>query len=268
MAMPEPLISVAELKTLLGDVIVCDIRWRLTEPDAGRALFLEAHIPGAVFVDLDKDLSGSPGERGRHPLPSADSFRKSLGRLGIAPDSHVVVYDDVSGMVAARMWWMLRAIGHTDVQLLDGGFSAWIGEGGATSSGEESPEPRLYGGDVDFAGSVEIDQLDDRQLVDVRATERYRGETEPVDPRPGHIPGAISLPAGTLLSYGRLRPPDDLREALSHLDEPVMACGSGVNASFTALAYEVAFGSIPDVYPGSYSEWSRSNRPVQIGDQP
>lgn len=263
--MAYPLVGPEDLADIPESIGLFDVRWRLGDPAYGRTTYLEEHIPGAVFVDLDTDLSSPPGPRGRHPLPDPEVFLATLGRLGIDPDSDVVVYDDAAGTIAARMWWMLRSIGHHQVRLLDGGIKGWIEAGLPVESGNLVPEPTTYPGPIAFSGVATIDDLARRQLVDVRETERYRGEFEPVDPKPGHIPGAINLPTAGSLIGGRFADKDSLTNVYGGLDDPVFSCGSGVNACHSALAMVAAGFPMPDVYVGSYSEWSRSDRPVASG---
>lgn len=244
-------------------MIVCDIRWSLTDADHGVSAYEQGHIPGAVFVDLDRDLSGEPGP-GRHPLPDASHFVATLGRLGITPESEVVAYDDVQGKVAARLWWMLRSIGHRRARLLDGGLQAWVEEGRPLETGMNHPTPATYPGPVSFTGVAERDDLGNRTLVDLRAKERYAGLVEPVDPKAGHIPGAISLPAeGNLADDGRFLTALGLAGRYREVgSDAVMYCGSGVTACHGALAMVLAGRDMPDVYVGSFSEWSRLGLPV------
>ncbi len=244
-----------------------DVRWSLAEPDGGRDAYLAGHVPGAVFVDLDRDLAAPPSLDGRHPLPEPEEFAVTLGRLGLSPSDLAVVYDDAGGSVAARMWWMLRAIGHERVRVLDGGYQAWVESGLEVESGEVTPQPTRYPVPHGFAGAVTRDELAGRVLVDARAPERHRGETEPVDPKAGHIPGAVNRPyAGNLDASGRFLPPDALAARFEGLGErPVVYCGSGVNACHLALAMDVAGLGVPDVYVGSFSEWSRRDLPVETG---
>lgn len=265
--MSDHLIEPRALAEILGSTEVCDIRWRINDPGYGRRSYEAGHIPGAIRVDLDDDLSAPPGP-GRHPLPTPARFAATLGRLGLMPTSNVVVYDDVSGRVAARMWWMLRSIGHDSVRVLNGGFRAWEEAGLPVSIEDSAPQPAVYPTPDRFEGVVGIDDLDDRTVVDVREAERYQGLAEPVDPIPGHIPGAINLPSGLSLKDGVFKSIDELDAIYGQLDSPVMSCGSGVVACHSALAMAVAGRPIPDVYIGSYSEWSRSGRPVAAGDQP
>ena len=265
--MTQTLIDVDTLSTNLDRIHLFDIRWKLNDPDYGHQAYLGAHIPGAIFVDLDRDLSAPP-DRGRHPLPSPATFAGTLGRLGVRPGDAVVVYDDVSGTIAARMWWMLQAIGHSEVQLLDGGFGAWLEAGLPGSTHVEAPKPVTYPTPEAFTGVVEMDDLEDRTLLDVRARERYEGTIEPVDPLPGHIPGAINVPASEALESGTFKEPSRLAALYGQFDQPVVSCGSGVVACHTALAVAASGRPVPDLYVGSYSEWSRSGMPVSTGATP
>lgn len=262
-----PLIGSQDLVKLGDTVRVCDLRWDLTNPNQGRATYEAGHIPGAVFVDLDIDLAAPPGIDGRHPLPDPLDFVATLGRLGITPSTRVVVYDDTGGRIAARMWWMLRSIGHDEVQLLDGGYQAWVDGGGSVETGSVSVEAVDYGRPVAFTGVVSHSQIEGRQVVDARAPERYRGDHEPVDPKPGRIPGAINVPtAANLTDNGRFLEAHQLADVYTGLpDDVVVSCGSGVTACHDALAMVVAGRPMPDVYVGSYSEWSRRDLPVETG---
>jgi len=265
-----PLIPVEDLVESAANVCVCDLRWDLTNPDKGRASYESGHIPGAVFVDLDRDLAAPPGIQGRHPLPDVAEFAAVLGNLGIAPDTHVVVYDDDGGRIAARLWWMLRSIGHDQVRLLDGGYPAWVAAGKEVEVGAVTRVPAVYPVPGGFGGVVTYDRLDALTVIDAREGERYRGETEPVDPKAGHIPGAINIPtSANLADDGRWRSPSELAELYSGLGSgTVVSCGSGVTACHDALAMVVAGEDMPDVYVGSFSEWSRLDRPVAIGPLP
>ena len=263
-----PLISAAELADASGTVKLFDLRWSLTDPTHGINAYQSAHIPGAVFVDLDQDLTGE-GD-GRHPLPAIADFTVTLGRLGVGGDDHVIVYDDMKGTIAARMWWMLKSIGHNHVRVLDGGIQAWLGAGYPLATGVEHPALAVYPEVGDFTGVVTHADLADRLVIDVRAPERYRGEHEPVDPKAGHIPGAINLPTtGNLDSNGRFLPPGELAIRYDGVsDNPVLSCGSGVNACHAALAMELAGVGVPDIYVGSFSDWSTRDLPVHTGDKP
>lgn len=265
----QPLISAEELAASRLEFRICDLRWDLNDPDRGRQDYERGHIPGAVFVDLEEDLSGPPGTRGRHPLPEPAEFADTLGGLGISADTHVVVYDDVGGRIAARMWWMLRSIGHESVRVLDGGYQAWVAAGHDIGVATVTPEPTRYPAPLGFTGVLTHDQLDGRTIVDARAAERYRGETEPVDPKAGHIPGAVNLPTSANLDEdGRFLDPVRLASLYGDLSSPAVSCGSGVTACHDALAMVVAGYDMPEVYIGSFSEWSRLDRPVTIGPNP
>ncbi len=263
----EPLITVDELVAQRHRVHLCDLRWDLVDPAKGRTSYESGHIPGAVFVDLDRDLSGPPGVSGRHPLPDPSAFAGALGRLGIDPQTHVVAYDDVAGRIAARLWWMLRAIGHDQVQVLDGGFQAWVAGGHDVAVGNVTPVPASYPAPDEFSGVVGHHQLEGRMVVDARSPERYRGDVEPVDVKAGHIPGAVNIPTEANLDEGgRFRSSAQLAELYEALPaRPVVSCGSGVTACHDALAIVVAGREIPDVYVGSFSEWSRRDLPIATG---
>lgn len=264
-----PLISVDELATAVG-IHLCDLRWDLNDPEKGRASYETGHIPGAVFVDLDCDLAADAGVGGRHPLPGLAEFAATLGKLGIEPRTHVVVYDDNGGRIAARLWWMLRAIGHTRAQVLDGGYPAWIAAGHDAENGRVTPRPTRYPIPAGFGGVVTHDQLFGRTVVDAREGERYRGEVEPVDPKAGHIPGAVNIPTSRNLDDdGRFRDVSDLAELYAGLpDDVVVSCGSGVTACHDALAMVIAGRELPDIYVGSFSEWARLDLPVATGTAP
>lgn len=271
------LISASELAARLDDpdLRIADVRWYVGDTTRGRLEYDEAHIPGAVFVDLDRDLAAASGP-GRHPLPDPLSFADRMGRLGFGDRHLIVAYDEVSGMVAARLWWMLDRLGHHDVVVLDGGLAAWRKAGGELTRMVPTPIRTSLTLAATWSGTLDRDELiervDEIDLVDLRAAERYRGETEPVDPVPGHIPGARSRPGSTLLADdGRLLPPQELA---IRLEDPsrsgamtVMSCGSGVTACFGALAARIAGMEDPLVYPGSYSDWSRSGMPIAVGDE-
>jgi thiosulfate/3-mercaptopyruvate sulfurtransferase len=263
---------------------VCDVRWYL--PGSGRsgaAEYESAHLPGAVFVDLDRELAApDDGRAGRHPLPDPLHFRRAMRAHGISDDTHVVAYDDTGGAVAARLWWLLRASGHGRVSLLDGGIVAWKTEGRALSRSRPELEEGSFSRLLDDSRTVDLAAVQRHvrgggKLLDARAPERYRGETEPVDPRPGHIPGALNVPVGsTLTPERRLLDGAALREKLRKIvgdsRDVVASCGSGVTACHTLFALERS-GLVPfeqgRLYVGSYSEWSRRGAlPVTCGDAP
>lgn len=260
--------TVAELKDRMdagARTVLLDVRWALGDPH-GREHYLAAHLPGAVFVDLPTELAGpADPARGRHPLPAVDEFQRSARSWGIRNGDVVVAYDDSGTLAAARLWWMLRNAGFTEVCLLDGGLGAWQAAGFDVESGEpevETGDVVLSDGAMPAIGAAEAAVWSGRGLLlDARAGERYRGEIEPVDPRAGHIPGAVSAPTtANLAPDGRFLPADELRERFTSLgvraDLPTAVyCGSGVTAAHEIAALEIA-GFPAALYPGSFSEWS------------
>lgn len=272
------LITVDELHRRMGSdpsdddrLRVVDVRFHLAQPERGRRLYEEAHLPAAVFVDLHTELAGGPGG-GRHPLPDVADFRALLGGLGIGRDTSVVAYDDLGGAIAARLWWMLRSIGHEAVAVLDGGIAAWIDAGLPTTDAVPVSSPRTYPDTGGWTGIVGADDVEDAirrgaVVVDARAPDRYRGEHEPIDPRAGHIPGALNHFHGDLLDAGRHRAPEDLRDMLGRYgDEPIVYCGSGVTACHLLLGLSEAGTTGGRLYPGSWSEWSSDPaRPAATG---
>jgi thiosulfate/3-mercaptopyruvate sulfurtransferase len=247
------------------------VRWRLTGPPA-RADYAAGHVPGAVFVDLDRDLAAPPGAGGRHPLPSAAAFQAAMRSYGVSGGRGVVVHDYADATSAARAWWLLRYFGHDDVRVLDGGYAAWTALGLPVSTEVPSPAAGDFvarpGGMplLDAAGAAAVAR--DGVLLDARAAERYRGEVEPIDPVAGHVPGAVSAPvSGNVDAAGRLLPAAALRSRFSALgadgSRPVGAyCGSGVTAAQEVLALEVA-GVRAALYAGSWSDWiTDPSRPV------
>jgi thiosulfate/3-mercaptopyruvate sulfurtransferase len=306
--MPDPnvLITAAELAELSPAPVILDVRWSLSGPP-GIEDYNTGHIPGAAFADLDRDLAAPPGKGGRHPLPSAGDFQAAMRRLGVSGIRPVVVYDAADSTAAARAWWLLRYFGHQDVRVLDGGYRAWTAAGlpsetaparvddppdppaapqwapAATEPARPGradgpPQPARPGDftaspghltllDADAAASVARTGL----LLDARAAERYRGETEPVDPVAGHIPGAVSAPtAQNVAADGTFRPPAELTARFAALGaasaSPVGAyCGSGVTAAHEVLALTLA-GIPAALYAGSWSDWiTDPSRPVATG---
>ncbi len=252
---------------------IVDSRWSATG-GSGRARYDEGHIPGAVFVDLDRDLS-RPGGPGRHPFPSEEAFARTLARLGIGPRTHVVVYDDSTGSVAARLWFMLRAHGHEAASVLDGGFKAWTEAGLPVTKDVPRIAPAaLMPLELDRSRLADRAQVENRGrsvLLDARAPERYRGETEPLDPRAGHIPGARNAPyMQNLGPGGRFRPPEELRHLYqAYGDDVICSCGSGVTACHDILALELAGLPPARLYVGSWSDWcSDPDRPIATGPEP
>ena len=254
-----------------------DVRWQLGGPP-GIDSYRRGHLPAAVFTDLDRDLAGPPGAGGRHPLPEPAAFQAAMRAAGVRQDRAVVVYDDAEATIAARGWWTLRYYGHQDVRVLDGGYRAWVGAGLAVTQADPEPEPGDFTARpgrmpvLDAAGAQAI-ALTGR-LLDARSAERYRGETEPVDPVAGHIPGALSAPVtGSMTSGGRFRPPAELAQRFAALGvtagRPVGAyCGSGVTAAHEVLALALA-GVPAALYVGSWSGWlADPGRPVATGPDP
>lgn len=272
-----PLISAAELHERLADVRVLDARWRLGHDD-GHEQYLKGHIPGAVFVDVERELSrhGEPSE-GRHPLPDDAALETAARRWGIRSGMTVVIYDDCRMLSSSRAWWALRRAGLDDVRVLDGGWLAWQAANGEVASGEVlvaegdvSLSAPGADGIIDTAGAAAWPETG--VLLDARAPERYRGEVEPLDPIPGHIPGARNLPIGRLLTdEGRFLPASEIAAAFDDAgadgSTPVAAyCGSGITAAQLALAGTIA-GRDVTVYPGSWSAWSHSpGLPVATGE--
>lgn len=276
------LIDASELAARLDDdaLRIVDVRFDLSDPSSGPRAYLAGHLPGAIHLHLDDDLSApqSPdGLGGRHPLPDPAAFAARLGEVGIGDAHHVVAYDDAGGAIAARLWWLLRWIGRDRVQVLDGGVHAWTAAGGELVSGPQRYPTAISAARPDSRMVVDADDVaarledPDRVLVDARAGERYRGEVEPLDRKAGHVPGAVNLPYAGNLVNGRFRPAAELRsrfELLCEAEEVVVYCGSGVTAAHDALAMEEAGLPLPRLYPGSWSDWSsRDDRPIATGDE-
>jgi thiosulfate/3-mercaptopyruvate sulfurtransferase len=276
--MDSPLVSVERLATLLTadpPPALLDIRWELAH-GARRDLFEQGHIPGASFVALDEQLAGTPGAAGRHPLPSAERFQPAMRAAGVDSGRLAVVYDAGPATAAARAWWLLRYFGHRSVAVLDGGLAAWRRSGRRLENGPAAEA--LRGNFTAVPGGLPVLDADGAArlagtgiLLDARASERFRGESEPVDPIAGHIPGACGRP--TMLNVdadGRFRPAAELRDEFEDLGvrEDVATgayCGSGVTAAHEVLALELA-GFRAALYPGSWSEWiTDPARPVATG---
>ena len=273
------LISAADLAAATGPTapVIVDCRFNLLQPDAGRAAYEAGHIPGAWYADLDRDLSGPRQTHlGRHPLPAAAPLRTLFGEFGIGPATQVVAYDEGGGGLAARLWWLLRWTGHRDVVLLDGGLAAWQHGGFPLSQANPVPRPVRFEGEPGHMPVLHTPQVvasladDAIRLLDVRAEERFRGRVEPIDPVPGHVPGALNMPfGGNLAADNRFKTPEELKRRYAPVvagrepGEIVFMCGSGVTACHGIFALELAGRPGAVLYPGSWSEWIRSpERPV------
>jgi thiosulfate/3-mercaptopyruvate sulfurtransferase len=273
------LVTAADLLAGKGRVVLLDVRWALGD-DQGREKYLAGHLPGAVFVDLETELADPPSpEAGRHPLPSLQRLQSAARRWGIRNGDAVVAYDATGGLAAARAWWLLRWGGLPEVRLLDGGVDAWVRADGRLESGDVVPEP----GDVTLTGGgmpvLSIDHAaalpaSGGVLLDARAAERYRGEVEPIDPRAGHVPGAVSAP-----TTANLEPDGTFLRMTELVDRFVtlgvgprttvgVYCGSGVNAAHEVAALAAA-GIEAALWPGSWSQWAADpSRPASTGRQP
>ncbi len=286
--MPAPgfhhLVDTATLAEHLNDPdwILFDCRFNLADPAWGRAQYLQGHIPGARFADLDQDLSSPIGpDTGRHPLPAPGLLVTKLAAWGVTADRQVVVHDDAGSGFAVRLWWLLRWLGHDRVAVLDGDLRAWVAEGREITDQVAPPAPADFDAQLQDDAWVSTDTLAANletgryQVVDARAAERFRGEVEPIDPVAGHIPGAINLPlTENLDATGRFLPPARLRERFltgigdTPPERVLHSCGSGVNACHNLLAIEVAGLTGSRLYAGSWSEWIRSpKRPVATGHE-
>lgn len=276
-----PLVSAArlaaEISTADDPPVLLDVRWELGGPP-GRPAYEAGHLPGARYVDLDRDLADPPGPAGRHPLPDPERFGAAMRRAGVSHRRAVVVYDGGRGWAAARAWWLLRWAGHPSVRVLDGGLAAWTAHGGQLTTRVPQPDEGDF---VPRPGGLPVLTADEAAalarrgvLLDARAGERYRGEVEPVDPVAGHIPGAVSAPTdANVTADGRLLPPAELAERFAALGvepgrEVGVYCGSGVSAAHEVLALATV-GVTAALYVGSWSEWSADpSRPVATGREP
>jgi thiosulfate/3-mercaptopyruvate sulfurtransferase len=279
-----PLIAPTDLDALRqqADVVVVDVRHDLMQPAAGRTAWQTGHIPGAIHLHLDDDLSGpKTGQNGRHPLPDPSTLADRLGRIGVGDGSRVIAYDDAGGAFAARLWWLLRWLGHDAVAVLDGGWQAWLAAGLPVSTvpaTARSPQILVARPHTDWVvgvDSVAIGLADGSQMVlDARAPERFRGEVEPIDPVAGHIPGACNrFHRNNLAADGGFKDAATLRAELLEVlngrsaGELVCQCGSGVTACHNLLALAVAGLEGARLYAGSWSEWcSDPARPVATGE--
>lgn len=277
----QTLITPEQLAPHLNDPLwrVFDCRHELSNPEAGERAYRQSHIPNAQFLHLDRDLSGrKTGKNGRHPLPDPAAFAELMARCGVSNSSQVIAYDDAGGMCAARLWWMLRWLGHKHVAVLDGSFPAWQQAGLPITSEIPKVQPakfewQLSDQPVDIASVMS--KLGDPKvlLLDCRGADRFRGENETIDPVAGHIPGAINRPfRDNLTPEGRFRSPNDLRKDYSSIlrdrptDNVVAYCGSGVSACHNLLALAYAGFDGARLYAGSWSEWcSDGQRPIATG---
>jgi thiosulfate/3-mercaptopyruvate sulfurtransferase len=279
--MYKTLINTQTLVARLGqkDQIIFDCRFNLADTTAGEQAYQSGHIPGAFYLDLDRDLS-SPisASTGRHPLPDVATLATKLAAFGLNENTQVFVYDDNSGAFAARAWWLLRSLGHEAVAVLDGGWSAWV----AAKAPLENTSPALPVSQGHFKAqpaahyfltTAELSQTHPWQLIDARSAERFRGEQEPIDPIAGHIPSAINRPLTDNLVNGCFKPAAELQEEWlaklgKHSPEQIVhMCGSGVSACHNLLAMEIAGLSGSRLYVGSWSEWIRDpKRPIATGD--
>ncbi len=263
-------------------IAIVDCRYKLDDEEWGTQQYAAAHIPGAAYAHLGRDLAGKKtGDNGRHPLPDPDALKRTFGRLGIASGVQVVAYDQDTGLFASRLWWLLRWMGHEAVAVLDGGFAKWIADGYPTRSGEEHHALREFVGAPRVGWTMSAGEVaaasrkPDWRIVDARAPERYRGETEPIDRVAGHIPGAVNhFYQRNLDDRGTFRTPEELRAAARATlgdtppDRTICYCGSGVTACHILLALEHAGLRGGKLYPGSWSEWSSDpSRPVERSEK-
>ena len=278
------LVTTEELARHLADPdwIVIDTRHELTNPETGPRLYAEGHIPGAYFMHVDYDLSGQKtGRNGRHPLPDLAEFAAKLNQRGVGPGKQVVIYDDLSGNYAVRLWWMLRWLGHDKVAVLDGGYPLWVKEGRSVTKdvppvrkGDFVPRPHL-GDAVDVHFVARFRESPEMKLVDARVAERFSGKQETIDPVAGHVPGAINRfwkdnlgPDGRFKATERLREEFDRLLAGARPEQVVHMCGSGVTACHNIFAMELAGLSGSKLYPGSWSEWCADPaRPIATESQ-
>jgi thiosulfate/3-mercaptopyruvate sulfurtransferase len=282
--LPDPLIQPDELAARLGEsgLLICDCRHDLVDAEAGRRAYALGHVPGAHFLHLDDDLSGPrTGSNGRHPLPDPQRFAQRMAAIGLAPDVEVVAYDASGGAFAARLWWLLRWLGHDRVRVLDGGWPAWMAVGGEVSVASAQQVPKAWEA-IPRPWTVSVHDVVANltrrafQLIDARAPGRFAGEGETLDPVAGHIPGARNrFFQLNLDGSGRFKSPEQLRAewqpVLAGLspDQIVHQCGSGVTACHNLLALELAGYSGSRLYPGSWSEWcSDPTRPIATGPDP
>ncbi|SAK76220.1 sulfurtransferase (cyanide detoxification) [Caballeronia pedi] len=266
-----------------GSVLVFDCRFDLAAPESGEAAYANGHIPGAHYLHLDRDLSGvKTGANGRHPLPERAALVAKLASFGLNEGQQVVAYDAHGGMYAARVWWLLRWLGHDSVALLDGGLQAWEAASQPLDTAVPPKTQGTFKAGAPLQVTIDAQAIErsigtrDHLLIDARAADRYRGENETIDPVGGHIPGALNhFFKNNLTPEGRFKTAHELREAFGSLvgtvpaDRIVLQCGSGVTACHNALAMEIAGLHGAALYPGSWSEWTADpGRPVATGPTP
>ena len=274
------LVQAETLASALGeaDLVILDCRFSLADPDAGERAWRASHIPGARYAHVDRDLSDHDKRgQGRHPWPEADAFTTRLAAWGITPSHRVVAYDDGDGAFAARLWWLLRTLGHRDVAVLDGGWTRWTALGLPVDDRVPAAKPAAYAATFDTQRLLDADAVQRHLaagglLVDARAAERFRGEVEPIDPVAGHVPGAVNRPYASNLADGRFKPAARLHAEFDALldgraaDEMVTMCGSGITACHHLLA--MAHAGLPGakLFTGSWSGWiGDRSRPVATG---
>jgi thiosulfate/3-mercaptopyruvate sulfurtransferase len=274
-----PLVSVQELADDLASgrtLVLADVRWTLNGPP-GEPEYEQGHLPGALWVDLETELTTHGPTGGRHPLPRPEVFEEAMRRIGVSAGVPVVVYDGATSLAASRLWWLLSDAGHPDVRVLDGGFAGWQDAGLEVETGPSRPRGRgdfvARPGRRRVLSAADVARLlasGERTLVDVRAADRYAGENETIDPVAGHIPGALSRPSTeNLVPPGRFKPPAAIAERFADIDDdPVLYCGSGITAAHTLLALETT-GRTGAIYPGSWSDWiTDPERPRATGPMP
>lgn len=276
------LISVERLKKRLangqGNTVIVDVRFKLDDEDAGRKMYLEDHLPGAVYLDLNRDLSGKVGKHGgSHPLPDMPTFAEKLGNIGIDEETTVVVYDQGNEMYAARFWWLLEALGHKKVYILEGGYKRWVEEGNEVSTELPDLQEKEFKGEFDEEKIVDMKTVREKLhsntvIIDSRTKERYLGDYEPFYSKAGHIPGAKNYPWQAVLSEdGKWLKGKALQKHFSDLDkddEIIVSCGSGVSACVNILALKAAGYENVRLYPGSFSDWiSYDENEIEIGEE-
>lgn len=278
------LISVNQLQEIIQNqqlpFLIFDCRFDLSKPALGYEQFIQGHIPGARYVDLEKNLSGSKNPlQGRHPLPTPEEWAQTRSNLGISENTVVILYDFLENTYSARMWWMLKAVGHQHIHILDGGYAAWLSAGGKVEVGEGSFNPSIPNlPSIAFEGLIKMIDIQKDLLnpsftiLDARASERFRGNVEPLDPIAGHIPGALNRPYKQNLNQSNLfKPSIELQLEFNHLQsqasQVVHQCGSGVTACHNLLAMELAGLKGSLLYAGSWSEWcNHPENPIALGD--